>query len=262
MTAATVQPQPLSQSEERRAYEPSMEEILASIRRLIADEEPEPAPRREAPERKAEEPSPRPVPFRREPLKLASDPIPLRPVVRAVEIAPAPQAGSPAVVAEAPAAEPTHQALAAPVQDASELDWLPPLRAAETERPQAAAAEEPVFEAPSEDFDAPNEDEDYYAFAEQSLEIQAEEEADAGEHQAVAETGVPLVSSDAAASIAAQFQTLAASMVINDSGLLHDYAREMLRPMLKAWLDDNLPVLVERLVRAEIERVARGGRRV
>jgi cell pole-organizing protein PopZ len=28
--------------------------------------------------------------------------------------------------------------------------------------------------------------------------------------------------------------------------------------MLKTWLDDNLPGLVERLVRAEIERVARG----
>ena len=28
--------------------------------------------------------------------------------------------------------------------------------------------------------------------------------------------------------------------------------------MLKAWLDDNLPALVERLVRAEIERVSRG----
>jgi hypothetical protein len=36
--------------------------------------------------------------------------------------------------------------------------------------------------------------------------------------------------------------------------------REMLKPMLKAWLDDNLPILVERLVRTEIERVARGGR--
>jgi hypothetical protein len=30
--------------------------------------------------------------------------------------------------------------------------------------------------------------------------------------------------------------------------------------MLKAWLDDNLPVMVERLVRAEIERVSRGPR--
>jgi len=34
----------------------------------------------------------------------------------------------------------------------------------------------------------------------------------------------------------------------------------MLRPMLKSWLDDNLPSLVERLVRSEIERVSRGGR--
>jgi cell pole-organizing protein PopZ len=34
----------------------------------------------------------------------------------------------------------------------------------------------------------------------------------------------------------------------------------MLRPMLRAWLDDNLPTIVERLVRAEIERVARGSR--
>ena len=41
---------------------------------------------------------------------------------------------------------------------------------------------------------------------------------------------------------------------------MDEMAREMLRPMLKAWLDDNLPVMVERLVRAEIERVARGGR--
>jgi cell pole-organizing protein PopZ len=32
----------------------------------------------------------------------------------------------------------------------------------------------------------------------------------------------------------------------------------MLRPMHQDWLDDNLPGLVERLVREEIERVARG----
>ena len=34
-----------------------------------------------------------------------------------------------------------------------------------------------------------------------------------------------------------------------------------LLPMLQEWLDDNLPTLVERLVREEIERVARGPRR-
>ena len=32
----------------------------------------------------------------------------------------------------------------------------------------------------------------------------------------------------------------------------------MMRPMLKNWLDDNLPGLVERIVKTEIERVARG----
>jgi hypothetical protein len=43
-----------------------------------------------------------------------------------------------------------------------------------------------------------------------------------------------------------------------DSRTVDDLVREMLRPMLKTWLDDNLPNLVERLVRAEIERVSRG----
>jgi cell pole-organizing protein PopZ len=33
---------------------------------------------------------------------------------------------------------------------------------------------------------------------------------------------------------------------------------ELLRPMLKTWLDENLPGMVERLVRAEIERVSCG----
>jgi hypothetical protein len=39
---------------------------------------------------------------------------------------------------------------------------------------------------------------------------------------------------------------------------LEDLVKEMLRPQLKTWLDDNLPGMVERLVRAEIERVSRG----
>ena len=38
-----------------------------------------------------------------------------------------------------------------------------------------------------------------------------------------------------------------------------DLVREEMRPMLKAWLDNNLPPLVERLVRAEIERVVGRG---
>jgi uncharacterized protein len=38
---------------------------------------------------------------------------------------------------------------------------------------------------------------------------------------------------------------------------LEDLVRELLRPLLKSWLDDNLPQLVERLVRDEITRLVR-----
>ena len=40
---------------------------------------------------------------------------------------------------------------------------------------------------------------------------------------------------------------------------IDDLVTDALRPMLKEWLDESLPALVERLVRAEIERVARHG---
>jgi cell pole-organizing protein PopZ len=36
---------------------------------------------------------------------------------------------------------------------------------------------------------------------------------------------------------------------------IEDIVREEIRPLLKEWLNANLPLLVERLVRAEIERV-------
>ena len=54
------------------------------------------------------------------------------------------------------------------------------------------------------------------------------------------------------------FNTLAHTVLVQNARTLEDLVREMLRPMLKSWLDDNLPNMVERLVRAEIERVARG----
>ena len=53
---------------------------------------------------------------------------------------------------------------------------------------------------------------------------------------------------------------LANTVLSNNARTLEDLVKEMLRPMLKSWLDDNLPGLVERIVKAEIERVSRGGR--
>ena len=54
------------------------------------------------------------------------------------------------------------------------------------------------------------------------------------------------------------FNTLANTVLSNNARTLEDLVKEMLRPMLKSWLDDNLPGLVERIVKAEIERVSRG----
>ncbi|GGE80456.1 hypothetical protein GCM10007285_05210 [Stappia taiwanensis] len=54
------------------------------------------------------------------------------------------------------------------------------------------------------------------------------------------------------------FNNLAGTILTNNARTLEDLVKDMLRPMLKSWLDDNLPSLVERLVRQEIERVSRG----
>jgi uncharacterized protein len=70
--------------------------------------------------------------------------------------------------------------------------------------------------------------------------------------------GAPRVANAANSSVREAFNTLLASRFIQHSDVVIGLTREMLRPMLKTWLDDNLPLIVERLVTAEIERVARG----
>ena len=67
-----------------------------------------------------------------------------------------------------------------------------------------------------------------------------------------------MLSGEADATIARAFNSLSRTVLSDNARTLEDLVREMLRPLLKAWLDDNLPPLVERLVRMEIERVARG----
>jgi len=69
----------------------------------------------------------------------------------------------------------------------------------------------------------------------------------------------PLMSPRTAAAVDTAFGALRDTVVTHNPPTLEDLAREMLRPMLKAWLDANLPGMVERLVQAEIERVSRGG---
>ncbi|MCJ2053955.1 PopZ family protein [Methylobacterium sp. J-070] len=67
-----------------------------------------------------------------------------------------------------------------------------------------------------------------------------------------------LVSPATDASVSGAFNLLAHTVLTQNARTLEDLVKEMLRPMLKSWLDDNLPTVVERLVRAEIERVSRG----
>ena len=67
-----------------------------------------------------------------------------------------------------------------------------------------------------------------------------------------------ILSRSTVSAVESAFNSLAHTVLSNNARTLEDLVKEMLRPMLKSWLDDNLPGLVERIVKAEIERVSRG----
>jgi cell pole-organizing protein PopZ len=66
-----------------------------------------------------------------------------------------------------------------------------------------------------------------------------------------------LVSHETSATIGAAFDTLTQAVRKQHSQTLEDLVREILQPQLASWVDGNLPGLVERTVRTEIERIAR-----
>ncbi len=230
---------------ERKAYEPSMEEILASIRRIIADDQALP-PR----------PAPEPTVAALEPVPAAEPPLAADPVVPPPERDEADIDGWTDVPAAVPP-RPTIRPVAAPEAAApprSGFDFVPgrdfrplPPRAPAAERP--AFASEAVPPAPGRE-----------PFVERRLNPRRLPPGprSAPPTPAVAEEALVSPATDAMVSHA--FNTLIASRFLQSNDAMGEMVREMLRPMLKAWLDDNLPILVERLVRAEIERVARGGR--
>lgn len=77
--------------------------------------------------------------------------------------------------------------------------------------------------------------------------------------QPAAEEDDSLVGAPAATAAAGAFDALAENLrVASADGLtLEGIVREMMRPMLKDWLDTNLPRIVEEKVEAEIERISR-----
>ena len=69
-----------------------------------------------------------------------------------------------------------------------------------------------------------------------------------------------LLSEGADSAVSGAFSALAHTILAQNARTLEDLVGEMLRPMLREWLDDNLPTLVERIVQDEIQRVSRGRR--
>lgn len=78
----------------------------------------------------------------------------------------------------------------------------------------------------------------------------------AAETQEIEEQRGELISREVNNAVHATFNALAQTVLVNNSRRLEDLVREMLQPMLKVWLNDNLPDMVERLVRIEIEQIS------
>jgi cell pole-organizing protein PopZ len=229
-------------SQAAKAQEPSMEEILASIRRIIADDETTKPPPAAAPQPAPPVAGPpaAPEPAREAPPELAR------------EVAPEPAAMSQhdidAMLAGFDGPAPASTSAATPEQSDDVLELTAAMEApGET---VAAPAFRTVEASPDVVFaDSEPEPEPVRAHP---REIEAvRRHGDEVEEQ-------PLLSNHATAAVTAAFGTLAHTVLTQNARTLDDLVQEMLRPMLKSWLDDNLPTIVERLVRAEIERVSRG----
>ena len=68
----------------------------------------------------------------------------------------------------------------------------------------------------------------------------------------------PLIATATADSAASAFGQLARTVSMpSDGKSLEDVVRELLRPLLKTWLDEHLPEIVQARVDAEVSRIAR-----
>jgi hypothetical protein len=219
-------------SQAAKAQEPSMEEILASIRRIIADDDAsKPAPLA----------APKPPPAAAVPARPAPPPPPPAAVNKQSDID--------AMLADldkpkpAPKVEPPRPAPPPPASDVLDLTE------AMTTPPPGPA---PTFRTIDGDSDV--------VFAERTPDLPRAEEP----RRVPAPPPLPpmndpgLISHATASAVDSAFNSLANTVLGQNARTLEDLVKEMLRPMLKSWLDDNLPGLVDRIVRAEIERVARG----
>jgi cell pole-organizing protein PopZ len=219
--------------------EPSMEEILASIRRILKDDQP-------GAQSEAEE----------DILVLDSTMV----------VKPGTGASAPAEPPPAPQSyhEPAYQEPAYHEPEPSEASTAPGLVDPTFEDElQSHSYTSPELSGDADLPTAPPEPANYYNEAEAPAAHNAKEEqnmSDDAQGNVHAPDGlVGDAASDAAAgSIGALIRTISSDrqIAVGRANLtLEDLVREELRPLLKAWLDTNLPALVERIVRAEIQRV-------
>jgi cell pole-organizing protein PopZ len=251
-----------------KVQEPSMEEILASIRRIIADDEAKPvvldkptgiaappaAMKLEAPAARVSAPKP-PVMNDISPSKIST----------ALAAVAKPAVAPPPRPAGAPPAPTVGQANGQDDIDAL-LNGLDEATSLEEIRPAQPAGE--VFEL-TDDMAVPTaveaqssfhkiEPEDDIEFTDSAAAKPLPRSPAYDPPQAQSPPQPPILSHSTVSAVESAFNALAHTVLSNNARTLEDLVKEMLRPMLKSWLDDNLPGLVERIVKAEIERVSRG----
>jgi cell pole-organizing protein PopZ len=260
----------LDMTQPAKVQEPSMEEILASIRRIIADDEAKPAI---AEKPVAVETSKKPELARAEPPKAAA-PQPVAPVTKAPVMSNISPSATPAArAAPAPAPRPAPPPPPAAMNSQDDIDaMLAGLDAATSEpeiRPPSPPPEEEVFEL-TDDMVMPAPPPNVFRKVEPEEDLEFAEAVTASERQrkpvfdppsydsSPFPPTQPILSRSTVSAVESAFNSLANTVLSNNARTLEDLVKEMLRPMLKSWLDDNLPGLVERIVKAEIERVSRG----
>lgn len=233
-----------------------MEEILASIRRIIADDDTAKVqpPKAAEPVVQSSEPAPRSA---EPPQRMAWPTIepeqPSGPPVHEPEDFPQP-------ASFAPEPEPVHEAPTDILDLADQMAVEPPraasFRGVDVPDMDVVFAERPPVPRP-QPASAPMAAEPPAAPPSHPAYEHRDPQPSRGD-QAPVRSEPNLMSATTSAAVDSAFNALAQTVLVQNGRTLEDLVREMLRPMLKSWLDDNLPGLVERLVRAEIERVSRG----
>ena len=236
-----------------KTQEPSMEEILASIRRIIADDETKPAGTQAAAEPKVE--PPRAPPKALTPAQ-APPPAPPAPVVQTAAAKPA--VPPPAAKNSQDDIDAMLAGLDAETSEAEIRAPEPPSEVFELTEQMAIPEAPPAATPPAASFRQVDPQDDL-EFSEPRP-VAKNYQTPALDPPAFAASEAPnrLLSSSTMASVESAFNSLANTVLSNNARTLEDLVKEMLRPMLKSWLDDNLPNMVERIVRSEIERVSRG----